>query len=98
MLHGILYVLKRDCPWRSLPDGYGRWNRVYIRTRCWAERGVLATVFERLRDRGLVASGTEIAILDSTSVRHPGESACGWGVRSKKQSAKYRTLARRADN
>ena len=55
--------------WRSLPACYGRWNTVYVQMRRWAERGVLAAVFERLRDRGLVASDTGIAMLDSTSVK-----------------------------
>ena len=47
------------------------WNTVYVQMRHWAERGVLAAVFERLRDRGgLVASDTEMAMmLDSTSVK-----------------------------
>ena len=31
--------------------------------------GYLAVVFERLRDQGLVASGTETVMLDSTSVK-----------------------------
>ena len=57
--------------------------------------GVLAAVFERLRDRGLVASDTEIAMLDSTSVK---VHADGTGGSLKKRSAKYRTLARRADD
>ena len=70
VLNGILYILKHGCPWRSLPACYGRWNTVYVQMRCWAERGVLAAVFERLRDRGLVASDTEMAMmLDSTSVK-----------------------------
>ena len=62
--------------------------------RRWAERGVLAAVFERLRDRGLVASDTGIAMLDSTSVK---VHADGTGS-LKKRSAKYRPLARRADH
>ena len=69
VLNGILYILKHGCPWRSLPTCYGRWNTVYVQMRRWAERGVLAAVFERLRDRGLVASDTGIAMLDSTSVK-----------------------------
>ncbi len=69
VLNGILYILKHGCPWRSLPACYGRWNTVYVQMRRWAERGVLAAVFERLRDRGLVASDTGIAMLDSTSVK-----------------------------
>ena len=52
VLNGILYILKHGCPWRSLlPACYGRWNTVYVQMRRWAERGVLAAVFERLHDR-----------------------------------------------
>ena len=95
VLNGILYILKHGCPWRSLPACYGRWNTVYVQMRRWAERGVLAAVFERLRDRGLVASDTEMAMmLDSTSVK---VHADGTGS-LKKRSAKYRSLARRADH
>ena len=62
--------------------------------RRWAECWVLAVVFERLRDRGLVASGTEATMLDSTSVKVHADGTGGL----KKRSAKYRTLARRADD
>ena len=73
-----------------------------VGTRCtsriggalWAEWGVLAAVFERWRDRGLVDSGTEIAMLDSTSVKVHTDRTGGL----KKRSAKYRPLARRADD
>ncbi len=97
VLNGILYILKHGCPWRSLPTCYGRWNTVYVQMRRWAERGVLAAVFERLRDRGLVASDTGIAMLDSTSVK---VHADGTGSLKKKywRSAKYWPLARRADS
>ena len=79
VLNGILYILKHGCLWRSLPTCYGRWN----------------TVFERLRDRGLVISDTEMAMmLDSTSVK---VHADGTGS-LKKRSAKYRSRARRADH
>ncbi len=55
------------------PDGGGG--------RCWAECGVLAAVFERLRDRGLVASDTEIAMLDNTSVKvHADGTAMAFGL------------------
>ena len=70
VLNGILYILEHGCPWRSLPTCYGRWNTVYVQMRHWAELGVLAAVFERLRDRGLIASDPEMAMmLDSTSVK-----------------------------
>ena len=56
--------------------------------------GYLAVVFERLRDQGLVASGTETVMLDSTSVKVHTDGTGGL----KKRSAKYRTLARRGDD
>ncbi len=43
------------------PHGNVRWtleHGVRLDEGAWAKCGVLATVFERLRDRGLVASGT----------------------------------------
>ena len=76
---GVLWALEHGVR----PDG-----------RCWAECGVLAAVFKRWRDRGLVASGTEIAMLDSTSVKAHVNGTGGL----KKWFAKYRTLARRVDD
>ncbi len=74
VLNGILYILKHGCPWRSLPACYGRWNTVYVQMRRWAERGVLAAVFERLRDRGSGRLGHR----DSDVGQHLGEGTCGW--------------------
>ena len=74
VLNGILYILKHGCPWRSLPACYGRWNTVYVQMRRWAERGVLAAVFECLRDRG---SG-RIGHRDGDDAgQHLGEGTCG---------------------
>ena len=93
----ILYVLQHGlCPWRGLPACYGRWNTVYVQMRHWAECGVLAAVFERLRDRNLVASGTETAMLDSTSMKVHADGT--GGLKRKKRGTKYRTLARETDD
>ncbi len=71
------------------------WNTVYVQMTRWAERGVLAAVFKRLRDRGLIASDTEIAMLDSTSSVKVHADGTG---SLKKWSAKYRSVARRVDH
>ena len=39
-LDGMLYVLRMGCPWRELPERYGKWNSVYVRFGRWAEQGV----------------------------------------------------------
>ena len=70
VLNGILYVLQHGLPLaRPACVLWALEHGVCPRWRCWAECGVLAAVFERWRDRGLVASGTETAMLDSTSVK-----------------------------
>ena len=28
-LNGIFFVLRTGCPWRDMPESYGRWNTVY---------------------------------------------------------------------
>ncbi len=50
------------------------YTTVYVQMRCWAERGVLAAVFERLRDPGSGRLGHR----DSDAGQHLGEGACGW--------------------
>ena len=51
------------------------WNTVYVQMRHWAERGVLAAVFERLRDRGSGRLGHRDG---DDAGQHLGEGTCGW--------------------
>lgn len=30
-VEGILYRMRSGCPWRDLPEAFGRWNTVYKR-------------------------------------------------------------------
>ena len=59
VLDGILYVLQHGCPWRGLRACYGCCTVYNPDGEVLGGVGVLAALFERLRDRGLVASGTE---------------------------------------
>ena len=48
---------------------------VRVQMRRWAERGVLAAVFERLRDRGSARLGHRDG---DDAGQHLGEGTCGW--------------------
>jgi transposase len=48
IIEGILYRLRVGCPWRDLPDSFGRWNTVYKRFNEWSSKGKLMRVFESL--------------------------------------------------
>jgi len=44
-MEGILYRLRVGCPWRDLPEDFGRWNTVYRRFNLWSKKGVLLRLF-----------------------------------------------------
>ena len=73
-LDGMLYVLRVGCPWRALPERYGKWNSVYVRFRRWAEQGVWEAVLESLVALG--STDTWQDMVDSTTVR--GHGAGRW--------------------
>lgn len=45
---GILYKLRVGCPWRDLPDHFGRWNSVYKRFNDWCCLEKLEAIFHQL--------------------------------------------------
>ena len=47
-LEGILYRLRIGCPWRDLPEYFGRWNTVYRRFLLWSMKGILLRLFRAL--------------------------------------------------
>lgn len=72
LLNGMLYVLENGCKWRALPERFGPWNTVYQRCRRWAGKGVLAKVFNGLREAGVIEGQGAVVSLDSTVVKvHP---------------------------
>ena len=72
VLNAMLYIAEHGCKWRGLPERFGRWHTVYMRMNRWSKRGVLARVFEQLRQEGLVDVSLDVLSLDSTTVKvHP---------------------------
>jgi transposase len=70
---GIMYLLRTGCPWRDLPEGYGRWHVVYDRFSRGSERGLWAKVLLALQKQTWV--GFQEVIIDSTTMkvhRHGG--------------------------
>ncbi len=45
-LEAVLYLLRTGCPWRDLPEEFGRWHSVYMRFRRWEEAGVWERLFD----------------------------------------------------
>lgn len=47
-VEGILYRMRTGCPWRDLPEAFGRWNTVYKRFNAWSADGKIMNTFNRL--------------------------------------------------
>lgn len=45
---GILYRMRTGCPWRDLPEEFGRWNTVFKRFNLWSKNGVFELIFNQL--------------------------------------------------
>ncbi len=49
-IEGILYRLRVGCPWRDLPEYFGKWNSIYKRFNYWSQNGKLMTIFQKLSE------------------------------------------------
>lgn len=47
-VEGIFFRLRTGCPWRDLPEEFGKWNSVYKRFNNWSSSGKLELVFRIL--------------------------------------------------
>ena len=59
------------CPWRDLPERFGRWETVWQRYNRWSESGV----FERIFNMLAADHDNEYMMLDATIVRAHQHSA-----------------------
>jgi transposase len=44
-VEGILFKLRAGCPWRDVPDYFGKWNSIYKRFNEWALKNKLKNIF-----------------------------------------------------
>jgi transposase len=47
-VEGILYRMRVGCPWRDLPDYFGKWNTIYKTFNYWAKHNKLTQIFSAL--------------------------------------------------
>ncbi|WP_208605119.1 transposase, partial [Xenorhabdus eapokensis] len=45
---GILYRMRTGCPWRDLPEEFGKWNTLFKRFNAWSKKGVFELLFKLL--------------------------------------------------
>ena len=44
-VEAALYLARTGCPWRDLPERFGRWDAVYQRFRRWERQGYWRALF-----------------------------------------------------
>jgi len=64
-VEGILYRMRVGCPWRDLPDSFGRWNTIFRRFNLWSKKGIIAILFNELSKE----TDTEWEFLDGSIVK-----------------------------
>lgn len=64
-LEAVAFRARTGCPWRDLPERFGRWHKNYVRFDSWSKRGWFAD----LHAAALEHAGVDIsqASLDSTA-------------------------------
>lgn len=48
IINGVFFRSRADCPWRKLPEVYGKWKTVYNRHRRWCLDGTWEMILKAL--------------------------------------------------
>jgi transposase len=68
-VEAVLYPARTGCPWRDLPERFGRWDAVYQRFRRWEQQGYWRALFAILPED---LQAVHTVFFDSSVVRaHP---------------------------
>ena len=85
-IEGIFYRLRVGCPWRDLPDTFGKWNAIYKRFNEWSRNEKLITIFNTL----VVEPDLEWEFIDGSIVKAHQHSS---GAAYKQESAIGKSVA-----
>lgn len=70
-VEGMLYRMRTGCPWRDLPEIFGRWTKVYKRFNTWSASGKWLRIFKEL----VVEPDMEWVFIDGSHVKAHQHSA-----------------------
>jgi transposase len=74
-INAVRYLMKTGCPWRDLPERYGKWKTIYNRFANWSRAGHFERIFKALR----VKVDKRGSLLDATIARAHQDAAGGKG-------------------
>jgi len=49
-LEAVLWIARTSCPWRDLPETFGKWHSVYVRYDRWSKKGVWTRLCEQISE------------------------------------------------
>ena len=61
----MLWIARTGCPWRVLPDDFGKWNTVFKRFRRWVNAVAFYRIFRALAED----ADFEYAMVDGSIVK-----------------------------
>jgi len=64
-MEAVLWIARTGCPWRDLPEHFGKWNTAFKRFREWVKRDVFKRIFDVLSEE----PDMEYAMIDGTIVK-----------------------------
>lgn len=70
-VEGMLYRMRVGCPWRDLPEYFGRWNTIYKKFNAWSQTGKWKQIFRELKSE----PDTEWEFFDGSYIRAHQHSA-----------------------